>query len=329
MPKIKYKDIRLRGAALSLIEQSNEILERYADAGYDMTLRQLYYQFVAADLFPDDRTWSQVSGTNKWIRDPNGTKNAEPNYKWLGDVVTDGRLAGLIDWNYLVDRTRNLRSIGHWDSPSSIMKAVADQYAVDKWADQPYRPEVWIEKEALSGVFENVCNELDVPFFACRGYTSLSEMWRAAQRLQRYSREGQSPLILHFGDHDPSGIDMSRDIADRLEMFMGDDVIEVNRLALNMDQVEQYDPPPNPAKITDSRAKVYIQTHGDESWELDALQPDVLAELVRGAIYSARDETVWSKAVKREKKERRTLEAVSSNFADVSKYAQKQGWLRA
>ncbi len=177
MPKIAYKSIKLRGAALLLIEQSNKILEQYADMGYDMTLRQLYYQFVALDLFPDDRRWRQVPGTTKWVRDPNGTKNAPPNYMWLGDVVTDGRLTGQIDWNYLVDRTRNLQSIGHWESPSSIMNAVAKQYAVDKWAEQPYRPEVWIEKEALSGVFESVCNQLDVPFFACRGYTSLSDLW--------------------------------------------------------------------------------------------------------------------------------------------------------
>lgn len=310
-----------------LIEQCNVILEKYADMGYDMTLRQLYYQFVAADLFPDDRRWRQIPNTNKWVRDPNGTKNAEPNYKWLGDVVTDGRLAGLIDWDYLVDRTRNLQTIGHWESPSSIMKAVASQYALDKWAEQPYRPEVWIEKEALSGVFENVCNQFNVPFFACRGYTSLSEMWRAARRLESYETNGQIPVILHFGDHDPSGIDMTRDITDRLEMFMGG--IEVNRLALNMNQVERYSPPPNPAKITDSRAKVYIRTYGDESWELDALEPDVLARLVQDAIYGIRDESKWKSTVKRETKEKQILEVLSANFVDVGKYAQKQGWLRA
>lgn len=326
MPKIEYRAKRMQSAALLLIEQSNVILEKYADMGYDMTLRQLYYQFVAADLFPDDRRWRQIPNTSKWVRDPNGTKNAEPNYKWLGDVVTDGRLAGLIDWDYLVDRTRNLKSIGHWESPGSIMQAVAKQYAIDKWETQPYRPEVWIEKEALSGVFEQVCNELDVPFFACRGYTSLSEMWRASQRLAQYDTMGQRPLILHFGDHDPSGVDMTRDIIDRLEMFMGG--VDVDRLALTMDQVGQYNPPPNPAKITDSRAKVYIQTYGDESWELDALEPDVLADLVRDAILNVREPDNWEKAIKRETKEKRTLEVVSANFAEVGKYAQKQGWLK-
>jgi hypothetical protein len=303
MARIKYKEIKLRPASLLLVDKCNVVLERYNDAGYDMTLRQLYYQLVAADEIP----------------------NTPASYNNLGSLVNDARLAGLIDWDFLVDRTRNLHSIGHWESPSSIMQAVASQYAIDKWADQPYRPEVWIEKEALAGVFERICDELDVPLFACRGYTSQSEMWRAAQRLERYEDNGQNPLILHFGDHDPSGIDMTRDITDRLEMFMGG--VEVQRLALNMDQVELYDPPPNPAKITDSRAKVYIMTYGDESWELDALEPDVLAGLVRNAISDVRDESKWGKSLRRENKEKATLEAISSNFSDVGKFVRQQKWL--
>jgi hypothetical protein len=302
--KIRYKTINLRPASLALVDKCNAVLEKYNEAGYDMTLRQLYYQLVAADEIP----------------------NTPASYNNLGSLVNDARLAGLIDWDFLVDRTRNLQSIGHWSSPSSIMRAVASQYAVDKWAEQPYRPEVWIEKEALAGVFERICSSLDVPFFACRGYTSQSEMWRAAQRLEGYVDAAQIPIIFHFGDHDPSGVDMTRDITDRLEMFMGG--VEVQRLALNMDQVEEYDPPPNPAKITDSRAKVYIQTYGRESWELDALQPDVLAGLVRDAIYGIRDLDKWKKVVRREEKERKTLAAISDNFVEVGKFTQKQGWLK-
>lgn len=290
-----------------------------------MTLRQLYYQFIALDLFPEDRRWTWTGA--KWIRDPNGTKNADPNYDWLGEITNAARLAGLIDWNYLVDRTRELVSVGHWTSPGEIMQTVASAYRVDKWEGQPFRPEVWIEKEALSGVFERVCRRLDVSLFACRGYTSQSEMWRAAQRLDGYADAGQIPVILHFGDHDPSGMDMSRDIEDRLSMFSGVPV-EVRRLALNMPQIQAFNPPPSPAKLTDCRAKKYVQEFGDDSWELDALQPDALAELVTDEVEALREEDLWTEAVERERVERAALKAVSDRFESVQKFVERSGWLK-
>ena len=245
MPRIAYIDKKFSADTIAVIDRANVIIEDYQAQGFDLTLRQLYYQFVARGLIP----------------------NKDSEYKRLGGIVNDARLAGLIDWAAIQDRTRNLGSLAHWESPNSIINAVASQYRRDLWAGQPYRPEVWIEKDALVGVIEGVCNELDVPFFSCRGYTSQSEMWAASQRLESYLPD-QKPLILHLGDHDPSGVDMSRDIRERLELFMGG--VEFDRLALNMDQVQQYAPPPNPAKITDSRAVGYIAIHGDESWELDA-----------------------------------------------------------
>lgn len=303
MPRIKYKEIKFRTASLATINKCVAILKRYAAAGYDMTLRQLYYQLVAADEIP----------------------NTPASYNNLGALVNDARLAGLIDWDMLVDRTRNLQSVGHWDSPSQIVDAVAAQYRIDKWATQPYRPEVWIEKEALAGVFERVCTRLDVPFFSCRGYTSQSEMWRAGRRLASYMRNRQTPIILHFGDHDPSGIDMTRDIDDRLAMFMGG--LNVKRLALNMNQVDEYQPPPNPAKITDTRATAYIAEYGHESWELDALEPDALAKLVTDAVADLRDETKWADAVAEENEQRATLRAFSEHFDELHEYANEQGWV--
>lgn len=194
MPKIAYKSINFRGATLDLIATCDQILKDYQAQGYDVTLRQLYYQLVSADLIP----------------------NKQKEYDRLGSIINDARLAGLIDWRSIVDRTRSLKGLAHWTSPEEILDAVSAQYRIDKWRDQRHRIEVWIEKDALAGVFQRVCNELDVPFFSCRGYTSQSEMWSAAQRLQSYMDNGQEPVILHFGDHDPSGIDMSRDIFDRL-----------------------------------------------------------------------------------------------------------------
>lgn len=303
MPKICYIEKNFRPASVELIKKCNRILRRFAAAGYDMTLRQLYYQLVAADEIP----------------------NNPRSYDNLGALVNDARLAGLINWNSLVDRTRELQTVGHWETPSEIIDAVASQYRIDKWETQPFRPEVWIEKEALAGVFERVCTRLDVPFFSCRGYTSQSEMWRAGRRLQKYVEAGQTPVIFHFGDHDPSGMDMTRDIDDRLRLFMGG--LKINRLALNMEQIDEFQPPPNPAKISDSRAANYIEMYGDESWELDALQPDTLAGLVTDAIEGIREESKWQMALEKEIEQRATLRAMSDHFEEIQDYVTENGWL--
>lgn len=134
--------------------------------------------------------------------------------------------------------------------------------------------------------------------------------------LQRYRQNGQVPLVLHLGDHDPSGKDMTRDITDRLAEFSGAE-IEVQRLALNMPQVEQYNPPPNPAKITDSRAEGYIEEFGTESWELDALEPTVIAQLIRDAVFAVRNADQWEQAVAEEAKHRQQLGKVSEQWETI------------
>ncbi len=229
MGKIAYITKKFNIESLRLIKVANTIIEKYQANGFDLTLRQLFYQLVAGVVI----------------------ENTKQSYKRLGELINHARLAGLIDWEAIVDRTRNLEEESHWSSPESILESSAQCYALDKWVGQEFRPEVWIEKEALAGILESVCPGLDVPYFCCRGYVSQSEQWRAAMRLHGYARRGQVPYIIHLGDHDPSGIDMTRDITDRLRLFGCD--LKVDRIALNMDQVEHYNPPPNYAKVTDSR----------------------------------------------------------------------------
>jgi hypothetical protein len=315
MPKICYVSKAFRHDTLAMIGKANKIIVDYQRQGFKLTLRQLYYQFVAKDLFPEDRKWSRIPGTNKWRRDPEGTKNAEPNYKWLGEIVNDGRLAGLIDWLAIEDRTRNLQTHLTWDSPHSIVRACANQFTVDLWAEQSNHVEVWIEKEALLGIIEPICTELQVPFFACKGYTSQSGMWEAAQRLKQFEEDGLETIIVHLGDHDPSGIDMTRDIQERLELFGSTAVI--HRIALTWEQIQEYNPPPNPAKATDARYVKYEEEFGDESWELDALEPVVMVDLIRGAVEERIDQDVWDEAVERQQIGRDQLSKVSHRWSDV------------
>ena len=317
--KERFVSKNFASKTLAVIEYANEIFDDLAR--YQLTLRQLYYQFVGRDLFPDDRWWFWVESTRRWIRDPThdnaaSTKNADPNYKWLGGIINDARLAGLVDWDRMEDRMRIVQRVNMWDSIHEVIEASANQYKEDPWLNQEYRPEVWIEKDALVGVIEGVCREHRVPWFACRGYTSQSAAYEAGKRFADHWRNGFIPIIFHLGDHDPSGIDMTRDNGDRLSMFAGDGV-EVRRLALNWDQIEEYDPPPNPAKMTDSRFQKYVDRYGNESWELDALDPAVIEELVKDELDTVIDREQWDSDMEDEEENRDILISVSDRWNEV------------
>jgi hypothetical protein len=274
-------------SGLSLIHRINAIIAEYDKAGYSLTLRQVYYQLVARGIIP----------------------NNERSYKNVGELINNGRLAGLIDWYAIEDRTRYIRRLSHWDNPGEIIASAANSYRIDLWDTQPQYVEVWVEKDALIGIIEQTAARHDVPCFSCRGYTSQSEMWIAAQRLLLASNDGRRPCtIIHLGDHDPSGIDMTRDIRERLSLFGSSGCeMTIKRIALNMDQIEQYNPPPNPAKLTDTRAEKYIAEFGETSWELDALDPASLDALVDKTILEHVDEKLMKKARKRQEEEKEEL----------------------
>jgi len=210
----------------------------------------------------------------------------------------------------------------------------------------------------LSAVVERACKAYRVPYFACKGYTSQSEMYAAGQRMLQHIENGKKVKIFHLGDHDPSGIDMTRDIRDRLNLFgnhpnccgvtreisfedlcdtqeeAGEDgwacqrceewdfdedesPIQVERLALNMDQVLEYNPPPNPAKSTDSRYMDYKYEFGEESWELDALEPALLIELVKKEIRHVIDQDLWEEDYEEEEQDIEKLKWLAKNHKDL------------
>lgn len=292
MSKRKYKDIRFQAKSLDTIDKVNSIVAEYEAQGYELTLRQVYYQLVARGFIP----------------------NNERSYKNLGNLINDGRLAGLIDWYAIVDRTRNLRGNSHWDRPEDVIDSARYSYMLDRWENQPNYVEVWVEKDALIGIVSQICRELDVPHFSCRGYTSQSEMWSAAQRFIRQDYR-ESRTIIHLGDHDPSGIDMTRDIQERMDMFGAD--VFVKRVALTMEQIETFCPPPNPTKLSDARASSYIREYGHECWELDALEPKVITSLIRNEVTALSDTDLLSEIERREKMDKTNIKLISEHYGEV------------
>lgn len=313
--KEKFVDHKFNAESLKVIEIANGILSEYRAQGYRLSLRQLYYQLVARDFI----------------------ENTVKSYKRVGNLISDARLAGLIDWGMIEDRGRETTIPVAWTSPAQIVRAAANQFRVDRWQGQTQYAEVMVEKDALSGILEPVCRELHVRFTANKGYSSSSAMYEAGKRLYKVLRDQDKVVnqihIFYLGDHDPSGIDMTRDITERLVMFSGltdwiesreyevEDFIQIHRLALNYDQVEQWNPPKNPAKETDSRYQAYADKFGESSWELDAVEPRTLATLVREKITELIDPYQWKQVKNTEEAMRSEL----TKFADGYERKEKKG----
>lgn len=286
--KEKFRDIRFGARALEWIDKINQVVAEYAAMGYDLTARQVHYQFVS-------RNWYRNTGAN--------VKNLE-------SLISDARLAGLVDWDAIKDRGRVTHTTATWPDIASYLQQLNDAYRRSKWVNQPRYVEVMVEKQALEGVLLPVCQRWEVPFTANKGYSSSSSLYERGKYLQSMrDLEHHEVHVLYAGDHDPSGIDMTRDVQERLEMFSNGPVI-VHRIALNRDQVDQWHLPENPAKMSDSRAAGYVEEHGTSSWELDAINPSTLALLVGNAIEGLVDMPRWNAALEAQNRERDRLQDI-------------------
>lgn len=292
--KMRFVEKSLRVDTLQVIEQANKIIESFQAQGYRMTLRQLYYQFVTRNLI----------------------RNEEKSYKRLASIVSDGRLAGLIDWDAIEDRGRTPSVPSHYNGLRHIMQVInnaAEGYTLDKWEGQDTYVELWVEKQALAGVLEPLAEKYHVTLMVNKGYSSQSAMYESANRFignMEKMRDGlvhREGLLLYLGDHDPSGEDMVRDIAERMRLFGVGPLFSVEKVALTTAQVRQYNPPPNPAKVSDPRAGGYIAQHGRSSWEVDALDPPVLVQLISAAIERVIDVDALKALNSREARERGRL----------------------
>lgn len=295
---ICYEEKNFTEAHMAMIDRCNDIITEYMAQRYVLTLRQLYYQMVSRDIIVNN------------LR----------SYKNLGNLVTDARKAGLISWSAIEDKNRSQVAWHIEEEQQNVFSRVEMGFALDLWARQGVHLEVWVEKDALSSVIRRPCAKWRVPYMACKGYLSASTAWEAGQRMWEADQDGQRCVVIHLGDHDPSGIDMTRDNRDRLRMFGHDADIEVRRIALNMDQIERYNPPTNPAKMSDSRAGDYLAQFGESSWELDALSPSVLDSLISDTIEEYIDPDVWEATLAEEEEVREHLKKIHANWDQVDQF---------
>lgn len=291
------------------------VLEQYKKIGIKLTLRQLYYQIVAKDLIP----------------------NTQESYNRIGSILARARLAGVVDWDVIEDRVRRPTKASEWESVQDLVDSAIAAYRLPRWSDQPNYVELWCEKDALRSVIEPITDALHVTLMVNRGYSSISAMYDSSKRVRRAMAEGKHPTILYLGDFDPSGEDMVRDIRGRMKLLRadgsttaGDDPDEqwpefmdgeqqeiglrILKIALTPAQIAKYKPPRNPAKTTDSRYRRFASEHGDDSYEVDALPPQVLMALVRGSIEGLMDMARYGAWIKKEEGDKKRLVKVAKEI---------------
>jgi len=283
MAKECFSDKKFGERALDIIAKANSVIESSEYAGLTLTVRQLYYQFVG----------------NVWL------ENTPQNYEALATVISEGREAGMIDWDAIEDRGRITNETPTYPSLKGYLRQLNESFRLDKWKKQKHYVEVMVEKQALEGIIGPICDKWNVPLTANKGYSSVSSMYKRGKYIQsQRDVEGKMVHVLYLGDHDPSGIDMTRDVKDRLERY-SDGPVDVVRLGLNHDQVLRHRLPENPVKFKDSRSAGYVELYGEHSWELDALKPTVLRALVENGIKQFLDLPLW-----------RSMEAQQQNDQD-------------
>ena len=215
-------------------------------------------------------------------------------------------MAGIVDWDAIEDRIR-VPQIPYWvNGVDDALEDTINHYRLDRQKGQDSYIEVWCEKDALSGILSKVTEKYHIKLMVNRGYSSATAMYKASKRFLWAGRQDKELHILYLGDHDPSGIDMIRDVEDRLFGFGAN--VNVDHIALTQEQIGIYDPPPNPAKISDPRADWYIQVFGEVSWEVDALTPQVLNNVLTEHILDLIDEEQYKFRMGQEEVDKRKIQ---------------------
>jgi len=312
---MKYEDV---------IVAVNEVLDQYR---VRLTVRQIYYRLISPpyQLFP----------------------NLPQKYKYFDRILTRARERGDVDWHRIEDRART--TIGgdfgwdgtkeYLDSQIQDLKNSWEYYTRRMWDNQPLYVEVWVEKDALSALFSEVARKYRVLTFPSRGYSSFTKIMEALEdRLIRRFLRSQPVIVLHFTDHDPSGLDMTRDLEKRFLVYMElsfrslakqnrmnfqdwfiekfgnwksktgrGRLCEIVRCGLTYEQVQRFNLPPNPTKSADPRQSWYVSKFGDQCWELDALPPQELETLIRDSIIKYIDAKQWEADLTQIEAERKEL----------------------
>jgi len=224
---------------------------------HPMTVRQIYYRLVSRQII----------------------ENHRGQYQAVSNALVDGRKSGEVPWEWIEDRTRRAHTVSMWDGLGDFAKTAVRAYRLDVWQTQDVLVEVWLEKDALSGIFEEILRPYGVTLNVGRGYDGWSSIHAAAERYLEWSGD---VIVPYFGDFDPSGEDMLRSLQERLAYF--DTSPEIEKVAIVQQDIIDYELPPDVTKESDTRSAAFVAKWGDNAVELDALPVQVLRDRIRQAV---------------------------------------------
>jgi len=240
-----------------LLKEAGTILR----ARHPMTVRQVFYQLVSRHVIENTRSQDQT----------------------VSNLLVNARKTGAIPWEWIEDRLRRPRTVSMWDGLADFAEAAHHAYRQDVWQTQPGLVEVWLEKDALSGIVEDLLGPYGVALNVGRGYEGWDSIRNAALRYG----DGSHVTVLYLGDLDPSGEDMVRSLKERLGFF--DSRPEIVKVCLTLEDVERHQLPPDFTKTSDTRRAQFVKRFGDIAVELDALPVQVLQEKIQHAVESRMD----------------------------------------
>jgi hypothetical protein len=248
-----------RGLAKATQALREAIMAAFEDTGKPVTVRQMYYLLT-------------VLGA---------VEKEESGYRKAQRQLLALRRAGLVPYNWVSDNTRWMRKPTTYAGLGDFFDRAAAYYRQDLWVRSDVYVEVWCEKDALAGVLMPVTSEYDVPLMVVRGFSSETFAYNAAEAM---IETGRPCFVYYVGDFEPSGWQIARTLESCLLGFGAPVVFE--RLAVNPDQIQAWDLPTRPSKVSDTRCRAFFAEFGDgtESVELDAIHPDLLRGLIRDAI---------------------------------------------
>lgn len=254
-----------------------------------MTVRQVFYQATVRGL----------------------VEKEESGYAKVQTDLVLMRRERWLPYHYLADNTRWQRKPQTWGSMEEAVLETARFYRKSLWQDADAYVEIWLEKDALSGVIMPVTSMYDVPLMVARGYASLSFLHSAAEYM---AEVGKPVYVYHLGDFDPSGVNAGEKIEQTLREMAPEAEIHFERLAVTPDQIRRWFLPTRPTKKSDTRSKGF----GDVSVELDAIHPQQLRDLVEEAINRHLPQEQYRILKEAEESERQVLMHWARDFEDAA-----------
>jgi hypothetical protein len=294
MAKIKLEDRTIHKKSMNIINAANIYLDSLP-AGVGVSVRHVYYKLVGT-YFP----------------------NTNEQYAKFTTLMRNARMAGLVDWDRIVDNTRGLTMQTTWDHPQQLFNALVPSWRMDLWTTQPTRVVVAYEKDAMTPIIAAPCLDLRVPYVSLRGFSSITEIRNMADTFKRWQQRGQDVTILFLGDLDPSGIEIPKKLAEYLELFCGFQV-PVVRIGVTKDQIDELDMTHTKmtVKRTDTRAPAFKAEHGHWAYELDTLPYDYVQTLVRDAIQGYINKPLWAAAEAKQRAGRVVIDAALYAISDT------------